>query len=351
MKILAENLRKNCTDNFGTYQINWPKVSVIVVTKDHHDFAIQAVNSILKTDYPSDRRQIVVVEEIENPHPIIGRGVDYYSIPVKNLGVGYARNTAVKCASHRILVFTDDDCIVEKQWLKEIIRPLIKFNGIAATAGAVLIPSAGPIGKCENILGFPGGGLKYLHRANGKMRPMSTFSTCNCAISLDHVKDFYFGEGFMDAGEDEQLSRSISANHKILYNPFAIVKHKPRDNLYSVFLWFIRRGQSRVEMIKHIPNKYKYIYYLIITSPIFRLILTVMLCFTFELSYLFVLTVIWIVYYSSVIWRFKWAWKYYPCLKSFFVLPVVKMIMDFGMDIGFLKSILKSKIRINAKAT
>ena len=165
-------------------QIDWPSVSVIIVTKGHHDLAKDAVDSVLATEYPIDRRQMVVVEETNKPKPIEGRGVEYHTIPERNLGVAFARNQGVRYAQHKIIAFTDDDCLVEKRWLKEIVKPLLKSDDVAAVAGSVLLPDCGPIGQCENILGFPGGGVKFIHAAQGKTISLPTF-WLGCVFGLE----------------------------------------------------------------------------------------------------------------------------------------------------------------------
>jgi GT2 family glycosyltransferase len=320
---------------------DWPPVSVIVVTTTHHDLAEQAVASILAADYPSDRRQIIIIEETHGPQPIKGEGVEYHTIPVKNLGVGYARNKGLRLAEHDIVIFTDDDCTVEKDWLKQIVCPLMELSNIAAVAGAVLVPACGFIGQCENILGFPGGGIKYLHRAAGETVAMSTFSTCNCSINRQITDEIFFHEGFQAAGEDELLSRAISKQHRILYNPRAVVFHKPRDSFAGIFNWFSRRGQARVEMMKHAENIVGYLIHAVSISPIFRFTLVIFICLFFKLKVVAVLGLLGIIYYGSVLLRFRWARQYYHSWKTFLMLPIVKSVMDMGMDIGVLKMVVR----------
>jgi cellulose synthase/poly-beta-1,6-N-acetylglucosamine synthase-like glycosyltransferase len=319
----------------------WPPVTIIIVTKGSHQLAERAVLSILAADYPSSRIQIVVLEETSNAQPITGNGVEYRTIPEKHLGVAFARNTALRYAHNDIIVFTDDDCTVDRHWLKEIVRPLVTDHKIAAVAGAVMVPPCGPIGRCENILGFPGGGLKYIYKANNHTIRMSTFSTCNCSINRKIFPGVHFEEGFMAAGEDELLSRAISEQHAILYNPRAVVLHQPRDSFLSVFRWFVKRGQARVEMYHHVGDKRKYVLKVLYTSPYIRLATVLLICICLKLSTIPVILLISMLYFISVLWRFRWSRHYPQSAGAFFLLPIVKTIMDFGMDTGVVKSLLK----------
>lgn len=327
--------------DYDKKEMTWPGVSVVVVTRDHHALAERAVQSLLATDYPAAQRQIVVVEETDAPQPIPGAGVKYHAIPVKNRGVSFARNTGLDLCDHDIVAFTDDDCEVDKAWLREIVRPLIENPGVAATAGAVLVPPCGPIGQCENILGFPGGGARFIHRAAGKLIPMATFSTCNCAIHRELAGDVHFQEGFQNAGEDEVLSRSISARFELLYNPLAVVRHRPRDSLGGVFRWFLRRGQARVHMTRHVASRGAYIRKIMGTSTLLRLSVFLVLLAVLKIPVLPAVALVAALYYASVLWRFRWARQYHPSMKTFLFLPLVRFTMDVAMDLGVLNTLLK----------
>lgn len=322
-------------------EIGLPGVSVVVVTRDHHELAERAVQSLLETDYPAAQRQIVIVEETDAPRPIPGDGVKYHAISVKNLGVSFARNTGLDLCDHEIVAFTDDDCVVEKDWLREIVRPLVEDAGVAATAGAVLVPPCGPVGQCENILGFPGGGARFIHRANGHAIPMSTFSTCNCAINRRLAGPVRFQEGFQTAGEDELLSRGISAKFKLIYTPFAVVRHQPRDSFGGVFRWFVRRGQARVHMARHVPSRAAYIRKIALTSMLLRLVILLALLAVLRIPVLPAVALVALLYYASVLWRFRWSRSFHPSLKTFLLLPLVRFTMDVAMDLGVLNTLLK----------
>lgn len=225
--------------------IDWPCVSVVVITKGRHAPTESAVASILATDYPVDRREIIVIEETREACPIQGDNVRYVAIPVRNLGFSFARNQGIRLASAEIIVFTDDDCLVERGWLQELIRPFMESADTIAVAGALLVSGCGAIGECENILGFPGGGVKYLHQARGAMTRWFTFSTCNCALRKSALEIAGgFCEKLKSGGEDSLLSETFLKNGTIFYNPRARVYHQARDSFFGVLFWFIRRGRA-----------------------------------------------------------------------------------------------------------
>lgn len=74
--------------NTGT---EWPSLSIIVVTKNHNELAVKALHSIREAEYPKDKKQIIVLEEIDHPNPIEGDEIEYHAIPAKNRGGGPMR--------------------------------------------------------------------------------------------------------------------------------------------------------------------------------------------------------------------------------------------------------------------
>lgn len=308
--------------------------------------ALKAVRSVIDADYPAEKREIVVLEETDTPRPMEGPGVKYHTIPVRNLGVAFARNTALEYASHEILIFTDDDCEVDKNWLKEIVRPLMEDEKVAAAAGGVRVPECGPLGQCENIFGFPGGGVKFIHAAKGNIINRATFSTCNCAVRKGAVTEAGgFPRGLRFAGEDEILSRRITAKHPLLYNPRAVVYHAPRKNLYSLYVWLFRRGLTRWEMLPYVSGKLKYIGRIIFTSPLLRLAAAVWAGHLLPLPLISWLGAVFLLYYFGTVFRYRWALHFYRSGRTMMVLPLVKLFMDLGMDIGTLFSLPRLLMR------
>ena len=328
---------ERCDDKVQAAEPLRPHVSVVVVTKGRHESAAAAVASILRTNYPAERRQIIVVEETLRPRPISGIGVEYHTIPEENRGVAFARNHALRYVSNEIVAFTDDDCLVEEDWLEELTRPLMDDPEVGASAGAVLIPQCGPIGKSEHVLGFPGGGARYLEQASSRILPMKTFSTCNCAARAAVISEMGgFQKGFYWSGEDEMLSRKISRRYRLLYTPFARVYHRPRDSLKAVFTWFMRRGRDRVNVIRLQEVRRLTWTRMAKASPVVRLTGVILLSRLAGVSLLPVLLAAGGLYYLLLIWKYAWSLKYYRDWRVLAVTPVVRTTMDIALDVGTL---------------
>ncbi|MBN1131164.1 MAG: glycosyltransferase [Chitinispirillaceae bacterium] len=312
-----------------------PPVSVIMITRGRHDQAEKAVESLLACDYPASRREIIVVEETAHPHPIGGDGVRYVPLPEQNRGYAFARNTGLSHASCDLCAFIDDDCIADTSWLLELVQGMASHPDAGAMGGAVRVPPCGPVGQCENILGFPGGGVKYVHESRGTLISRPTFSTCNCIVRTGAIrKTGGFDERLRFGGEDEMLSRKIAAKSAVLYSPRAVVYHTPRDSVSGVFRWFVRRGKARAAAATLYSMPGRETTALITNSLFLRMTTAVGLFVLLRIALLPALLLLGGFYYLIQLWRYRWSRRFFPSPITLLCLPLVKLVMDAGYDIG-----------------
>jgi cellulose synthase/poly-beta-1,6-N-acetylglucosamine synthase-like glycosyltransferase len=99
-------------------------ISVIVPVRDGESTIADCLDAILATDYPEERREVIVVDNGSTDATadlIRARPVRYLHEPTR--GVSHARNRGISESRGEILAFVDSDCIVESQWLTELARP------------------------------------------------------------------------------------------------------------------------------------------------------------------------------------------------------------------------------------
>jgi len=101
------------------------QVSVIVCTKDRYGHLKTCLRSITSTDWPCT--ELIVVDgsfddltrkKNEKLVKSIG-GMYYYE---KKHGLSPARNLGIRESNEDIVVFADDDFIVRKGWIRNLIR-------------------------------------------------------------------------------------------------------------------------------------------------------------------------------------------------------------------------------------
>ncbi len=312
---------------------NVPAVSVVVCTKDRNEDLRLAIASLKDLQYPREKFEIVVVQETDDPQPM--DGVVYIPIPWKNRGVAYAHNIGVKNSSHDIVAFTDDDCLVEPDWLFELVRPLDKPGGVIGAAGSVKVKDCNLIGYCENVIGFPGGGVLYLHQSGGKPRDTRCLSTCNCAYYKDEILAVGgFDENLRLGDDDDVLGQAVSSRNRCVYNPAAVVYHKPRGSLRANFHWFVRRGRSEVELFGINEHPGDLIRWMLRSSITIKALFALFLLLILRLPLFLILSLI-PVYYSVIAFRFRFSYQYFNgSLGILLLTPIVKIVMDLGMDSG-----------------
>jgi len=232
-------------DNHESNRVSsdWPAISILICSRDRRDLLDQVVEGVRSQGYPGTY-EIVIVEETDDPRPI--PGTRYHSIPVRDLGFGYTRNVSLSLARHEILVFIDDDAQPVENWLEYLVGHF-SDPGIQGVAGAVALPPSNITGGAEYILGFPGGGLKYLHWSGGKPGPTRAISTVNAAYRKQAVTS---AGGFDDravyGGEDQRLADTICSSGSCVFDPRAQVLHYPRGSLRRIASWFRRRGRAAI---------------------------------------------------------------------------------------------------------
>ena len=112
-----------------------PFVSVVVPVRNGEANITDCLDAILATDYPPDRREILVVDNGSSDGTaarIRERPVSYLHEPRR--GVSNARNLGITHSRGEILAFVDSDCVVEPQWLTEIARAF-EDPGVGCVAG------------------------------------------------------------------------------------------------------------------------------------------------------------------------------------------------------------------------
>jgi glycosyltransferase involved in cell wall biosynthesis len=309
-----------------------PFVSVVVISRDRHELLQQTVDSLLALDYPPANYEIIIVEEGDAPQPI--EGVNYVFLPRCNIGLGYARNTGVRNTKGGIIAFTDDDCLHEKNWLTLMVNTFVE-NNAGGVAGATLAPPGNLIGKCEEIMGYPGGGLKRVLKAKGQIEKTNLLSGCNCIYMKKVFEDFQYKEDSFGklGGDDFLLGLEVSKKYGSFFNPDAIIYHKPRGNLIKIITWFYRRRINEY-LMKEYESGGKGIRILMgefRTLILVRLFLWVALTVGLGLAG-FTLGILGILGILGVtVYRHLPGIKHHGDLRLLVVLPIVKLVMDLGI--------------------
>ncbi len=104
-----------------------PKVSVIIPARNEEKSLPSSLDSVLKSDYPKDRMEVLIVEdgsedktyEVAKKYERLYPGlVKVYKLESNPEGKAGALNFGAKVASYDVLVFVDADTEIERDYLK-----------------------------------------------------------------------------------------------------------------------------------------------------------------------------------------------------------------------------------------
>jgi hypothetical protein len=133
----------NCIREREAFLEDAPYVSVIVPTHNRPDLIARCLHHLLALDYPcyeiivvdnapdtNATQQVVEALAREAPH------VRY--VREDRPGSPSARNAGTQAASAQYLAFTDDDVVVDRYWLAELMRGFTLDRDVVCTTGLIL---------------------------------------------------------------------------------------------------------------------------------------------------------------------------------------------------------------------
>jgi glycosyltransferase involved in cell wall biosynthesis len=238
--------------------------SVIIPTRGRPDLLADTVESILAGDeFPTE---IVVVDQSPQANQALrqaaaapGSIVRYAHRP-HLVGVSAARNEACALASERVLVFTDDDVLVERDWLRTVVQPVLD-DPTTLLSGRVLAVEG------DRRDGFAPSCIESEapRTYEGRVWDDVLFSN-NMAFSRDVYDalgpfDNRLGVGapYRAATDNDYGFRALEAGYRIRYLPAAVVHHRAFRPMteYPRVMWNYGVGQGAC-LAKHASFRDRY---------------------------------------------------------------------------------------------
>jgi len=208
-----------------------PCVSVIVPTYNAEDTIEDCIKSLLNLNYPKNKLQIIIINNssTDKTSEILNKYINNVTILFESKkGAPAARNKGLINATGEVIVFTDSDCLVDKDWVCNIVKPLYDEN-IGIVGGRILAKR-----PCNDI-------EKYGEKLHDHERAINKISlpyaiTMNWGSRLSVLKELGLFNEILIRCQDSDLARRIFyAGYKLVYKDDAIIYHNNRKTLRALF--------------------------------------------------------------------------------------------------------------------
>lgn len=234
-----------------------PAVAVIVPTAGRPDDVRRCLARLAVLDYP--RLEIVVVDnrpdaaatrEVVEHAAILDRRVRY--VAEHRPGSSVARNRGVAETNTDIVAFTDDDVEVDALWLRWMVEPFLRDEGVHVVTGLVLPASydTPEQEQFEEYAGF-GKGFRRCVYDTGRHRPRKQLlypywgAPFGSGNSMAFRRDALIGIGGFDpalgagspalaGGDIEAFTQILLRRGRLVYEPRAVVWHDHRRDEASL---------------------------------------------------------------------------------------------------------------------
>lgn len=247
-----------------------------------------------------------------------------------NRSVG--RNEAIRHSTGEIILTSDAGCILDKDWVKNIIKPFQNKN-ISVSSGFYHAITKNVFEKCLST---------YTCVMDDKVN-VDEFLPSSRSVAFRKSAWEKVG-GYpedLDTCEDLVFDRNLkSKGLKFKFSKDAFVYWPQRENIWQAikqfFYYAVGDGRARYfrQQTPYLFLRYIFGFYLLFLIPIMKSFLLITLCFTLLILY--------------CIWSILKNYKYVNDLRALFYLPILQFSSDLAVMIGtvfgFIKQLSKKNI-------
>lgn len=226
-----------------------PQVSVVVPTYNRSRLLVHCLSSLEAQSFDRDDFEVIVVDDGSTDDTVgvcesLRRRLTLKMVFVRgsHRGPATARNLGIKRARGRIVVFIDDDCEAERDWLREIVRPFSCEEVVGVEGQVIRHPNCTPF-------------THFVENRHGRL-----YLTANMAYRRDALERVGgFDEGYPHAAaEDWDLAfRILQQGGAIVFQPAAKVVHVPVPITGRAFVSRVKERESGVRLYRRFPELWR----------------------------------------------------------------------------------------------
>jgi len=229
-----------------------PRLSVVVCTRNGSATLHACLEALGKQTYPN--HEIIVIDDGSTDSvPQIAQSFDFVRYQRQEpSGLSVARNFGASIATGEIIAYTDDDCVLDVDWLAQLALAFDDPQWIAA--GGPNIPPP-PRNRIEAIVAHAPGGPSHVLINDEEAEHLPG---CNLAIrktALDQIGGF--NPIFKTAGDDVDVCwRLRDTGGKLRFCPGAFVWHHRRFTVRAYLRQQRGYGHAEAQLMKVHPQRF-----------------------------------------------------------------------------------------------
>lgn len=253
----------------------YPEISVVIPIRNSGKLIRKCLNSLKRLNYPKNKLEIIIADGCSTDDTQkVAKSLGAKVILNKKKIVVAGRNAGFRAATGELIAFSDDDCIFDKNWLKNSVK---HFNDkkVGGVSGPNIVPVTDKpfsraVGLIFDMAYFVGAGSPT--KKFGKVIESRSHGS-NAIYRSSVLKKVFPIDETMVEGEDVLMTEKIEAlGYKLLYVPDVIVTHFRRSTPDRWWNQMMRYAQAKVLLQKRHIKKVTFI------QKLFGLFLPIIFC-------------------------------------------------------------------------
>lgn len=224
-----------------------PNISIIIPVYNREDFIEDCLTSVINQTF--EDFEIIVIDDCSTDSTYnIVKEIQHSKVRLYrnsvNSGICISRNKGIQESDGKFIVFTDSDCIVDRQWLDNLLSPFSIDPAIMIVGGHIVDPL--PKTYWERI-------KETDYSLPSKSGYTKTIVGCNMAFRRSLFDQVRFDGNIRYGGDELDLCLWCRQNgFKIYYSHAAKTTHYHRSNFRGLFLQSYKCGYGNAYVyVKH----------------------------------------------------------------------------------------------------
>ena len=229
-----------------------PFISIIIPVRNGEKLLPQCLESLKAQSYSLNRCELIISDGMSTDSTVkIAK--NYGAITVQNLKlrVGPGRNEGFNVSKGELIAFSDDDCVMDKDWLTNSVK-YFADNNVGGISGPTITKNlGGPLGEAIGLVFDLAAGTGIsAHRSNDdKVKEVDDLPGCNAIYRREVLGKVFPIDESLITGEDVEMNRLIRRQgYKLLYVPDVKLWHYRRPNVFRFYRQMYRFAIGRVQV-------------------------------------------------------------------------------------------------------